>query len=339
MSMKILITMGIIGSVLLTGCGGGSKKVIDTTGFDKTEGIADSKKGVIYLQEFLTANSASQDTVADLYTRLNIPGVEQAHKDGWTGKGKTVSILDVFNSSEDHGRIVSDIVYVTAPGITRNEFNLRALDDSAKNLKTMSSNVITTSSGYSPSSLLSDSNLNKYVEGLIVDFKASDALITVAAQHSNWSGTRDDSPGRTGRGGFVNCPNDAAMTVEKCNGWAVKGFNSNNLIYVGEVDSNNKIPPWSNQAGAAHKNQFIVTSSDYITVDSDGGAHGNSFSTPRVAGAGALTRHKFPNLSGSQTATIILNTADDLGVEGVDDVYGHGKLNIGAALAPIGSLH
>ena len=118
-----------------------------------------------------------------------------------------------------------------------------------------------------------------------------------------------------------------------------KGLDSSNVIYAGEVDSSNNIPSWSNQAGETHKNQFIVTSSDYITTLSDGGTHGNSFAAPRVAGAGALVRHKFPNLSGAQTATTILHTADDLGVAGVDAVYGHGKLNVGKALAPVGNLH
>ena len=107
----------------------------------------------------------------------------------------------------------------------------------------------------------------------------------------------------------------------------------------GEVNSSNEIPSWSNQAGNTHKNQFVVSSSDYITTASDGEPDGNSLAAPRVAGAGALVRQKFPNLSGSQTATVILHTADDLGATGVEAVFGHGKLNVGAALAPVGNLH
>ena len=76
-----------------------------------------------------------------------------------------------------------------------------------------------------------------------------------------------------------------------------------------------------------------------MTSVSDGVPDGNSYAAPRAAGVGALIRHKFPNLNGSQAATVILHTADDLGATGVDEVYGHGKLNAGAALAPIGNLH
>jgi subtilisin family serine protease len=129
------------------------------------------------------------------------------------------------------------------------------------------------------------------------------------------------------------------MTVSNCNTWSIDGLDSSNVIYVGEIDSSDNIPDWSNQAGDANKDRFIVTSSDVMTTSSDGEPDGNSFAAPRVAGVGALVRHKFPNLDGSQTATVILHTADDLGATGVDAVYGHGKLNAGAALAPIGSLH
>lgn len=66
---------------------------------------------------------------------------------------------------------------------------------------------------------------------------------------------------------------------------------------------------------------------------------GTSFAAPRVAGYAALVRHKFPNLSGAQTATILLDTATYEGLSGSNPaVYGQGRVDIGAALAPIGSL-
>jgi len=327
--------------LLLTGCGGGGggsaatqTTVID--GFNLTEGTADAKKGATYAQEFLTEVSAQNTTVDDLYTRLNVSGVEQAHIDGWTGKGKTITVLDGTFNTGDHGRLVSDIARTIAPGATRNEYNYATLS-SSQNITTMASDVITTSSGFYPSALVAYPSLVSYEANLINSMESSNALVTVAAQHSNWVGGTHAQ--------LTTCPNpnSGTMTVANCNTWALKGLNASNVIYVGEIDANDNIPLTSslssNQAGETHKNQFIVTSSDYVTTSSDGGAHGNSFSAPRVAGAGALVRHKFPNLSGAQTATTILHTADDLGATGVDAVYGHGKLNVGKALAPVGNLH
>ena len=342
MLIKTTILAGLAGlSLLLTGCGGGgSTAVIPTVidGYNMTEGTADTKKGATYVQEFLT-EVGSSTTVSTMYTRLDVPGVEQAHLDGWTGKDKTITILDSDFSSGAHGRTVSDIARIVAPGATRNEYLLGSLTDSAKNIATMASDVITTSSGYTPFALTASPATATYVDDLISAAEASDALITVAAQHSNWTGDREDSPEITGRGGFTTCPNDATMTVANCNSWSIQGLDSDNVIYVGEIDSNNSIPSWSNQAGDANKDRFIVTSSDVMTSASDGVPDGNSYAAPRVAGVGVLVLHKFPNLNGSQAATVILHTADDLGVAGIDDVYGHGQLNAGAALAPIGNLH
>ena len=342
MLIKTTILAGLAGlSLLLTGCGGGgSTAVIPTVidGYNMTEGTADTKKGATYVQEFLT-EVGSSTTVSTMYTRLDVPGVEQAHLNGWTGKDKTITVLDFDFSTGAHGRTVSDIARIVAPGATRNEYLLGSLTDSAKNIATMASDVITTSSGYTPFALTASPATATYVDDLISAAEASAALITVAAQHSNWTGDRADSPEITGRGGFTACPNDATMTVANCNSWSIQGLDSDNVIYVGEIDSNNSIPSWSNQAGDANKDRFIVTSSDVMTSASDGVPDGNSYAAPRVAGVGVLVLHKFPNLNGSQTATVILHTADDLGATGVDSVYGHGQLNAGAALAPIGNLH
>lgn len=357
MSIKKLGVTGFVGLVLLlSGCGGGGggggsvKPTVGISGYNLDTGLADTKKGAAYLQEFLTTNNAQSTEVSDLYSRLNLGGVEQAHKDGWTGKGKTIAILDsVFGNVTGHGRMVSDIAGTVAPGATRDEFELNFYINgsapplnNAEILQTIGSDIITTSAGYIPSFLITKPSLVEDIKHLIRDIETSDALMTVAAQHGNWSGNAIiDGIQETGRGGYPTCPNpnNAAMTVEKCNSWAIQGLDTDNIIYVGEIDKDGNIPLWSNQAGDTHKNQFIVTSSDYITTKSDEGTHGNSFAAPRVAGAGALVRHKFPNLNNSQTAVIILHTADDLGVAGVDAVYGHGKLNVGNALAPIGKLH
>jgi len=68
-------------------------------------------------------------------------------------------------------------------------------------------------------------------------------------------------------------------------------------------------------------------------------SQGTSFAAPRVAGYAALVRHKFPNLSGAQTASILLDTATYEGLSGSDPAtYGQGRVDIGAALAPVGSL-
>lgn len=52
-----------------------------------------------------------------------------------------------------------------------------------------------------------------------------------------------------------------------------------------------------------------------------------------------LLAQKFPHLQGNTIAEILFKSATDLGEQGVDDVYGHGMLNIEAAMRPIGELN
>ena len=347
MKIKILALTSLVSStLLLTGCGGGGggsaatqTTVID--GFNMTEGTADAKLGATYIQEILTA-AGSSTTVSTMYSRIDLTGLEAAHSSGWTGKGKTITVLDgdSFDKSNWHGKYVSDIARFVAPGASRNEYILsNVLTDSSKNITTIASDIITTSVGYTPSAVAANGTLASNLDDLVRDMEGSSALVTVAAQHSNWSGTGSGDRNYAGNGGFTDCPVSGTMTISNCNTWSIDGLDSSNVIYVGEVNSSDSIPDWSNQAGSTHKNQFIVTSSDEVTTASDGTPSGNSYAAPRVAGVGALVRHKFPNLSGSQTATVILHTADDLGATGVDAVYGHGKLNVGKTLAPVGNLH
>jgi len=352
MNIKTIALTGLVSStLLLTGCGGGgggstpvqSTPVTAIDGFDMTQGTADTKLGATYIQEILTEDGFST-SVSTMYSRIDLTGLEGAHSAGWTGKGETITVMDTdsFTGNGYHGKYVSDIAKFVAPGVgdSMNKFVLSdVLTDSSKNTTTIASDVITTSAGYTPFAVAANGTLASNLDDLVRDMESSNALVTVAAQHSNWTGTGSGDRDYEGNGGYSSCPVSGTMTVANCNSWAIDNLDSGNVIYVGEVDSSNIIPDWSNQAGDTHKNQFLVTSSDAITVASNDAPSGNSFAAPRVAGAGALVRHKFANLTGSQTATVLLHTADDLGVAGVDSVYGHGKLNVGAALAPVGNLH
>jgi len=251
-------------------------------------------------------------TTSDLYSHLNVTGVQQAHADGWTAKGITIGVYDnEFDSLSGHGFNVSLLVASVAPAATINEYT-----DYNVTTEILNSDVITTS-------------INGATASRATAVEGSNALVTVAAQHTNGVGE--------GEANMVSCDVNN-RTVANCNTWSKVGLNGDNVIYVGEVDGNNAIPSWSNKAGDTHKNQFLVAASNAL-YNPVSNTDGNSYATPRVAGAGALVLHKFPNLDGSQAATVLLHTADDLGVAGVDSVYGYGKLNVGAALAPVGKLH
>ena len=61
-------------------------------------------------------------------------------------------------------------------------------------------------------------------------------------------------------------------------------------------------------------------------------------STPHVSGALALLKSRFPQMPMSVLVHLLLTSATDIGDPGVDDVYGHGLVNVAAAITMQGSI-
>ena len=67
----------------------------------------------------------------------------------------------------------------------------------------------------------------------------------------------------------------------------------------------------------------------YSTVwnDSYDYMSGTSMSTPHISGVAALIWSQFPDMTRDQVCTQLLRTADDLGDSGLDEFFGHGRVN------------
>ena len=82
-----------------------------------------------------------------------------------------------------------------------------------------------------------------------------------------------------------------------------------------------------------------VNSNDAIWSSWPGGTyasiHGTSMAAPHVTGAVAIGAEIFPNASGAQLSQLVLQTATDIGEEGIDSIYGWGLLNVGNMVATI----
>ncbi|TGY87675.1 hypothetical protein E5163_14680 [Marinicauda algicola] len=125
-----------------------------------------------------------------------------------------------------------------------------------------------------------------------------------------------------------------------------------NLIIVGSVNPWGEISSFSNrpgtacltvngtcQAGNRLMDRFIVAPGELILVsDGQGGTarmSGTSFAAPMVSGAAALIKGRWGWLEPGDVADILFRSATDLGVPGVDEVYGWGLLNVDAAMRPL----
>ena len=173
---------------------------------------------------------------------------------------------------------------------------------------------------------MSYANLISSMAG-VPHFSTTDAVVAVAAGNGGAACTE----------GNLNGCNAIAVAL------AIQPNTKSNTILVGATEGsgfNEKIATYSSRAGM-FKDRYMMASGDTGLV----GIQGTSFAAPRIAGAAAILRQKFPNLSGSDAASVLLLTANkDINNDGFDDFsgtssfYGHGKLDLLSALSPQGSL-
>ncbi|UCH73983.1 MAG: S8 family serine peptidase [Rhodospirillales bacterium] len=113
------------------------------------------------------------------------------------------------------------------------------------------------------------------------------------------------------------------------------------MVAVGAVDDTGARAAFSNRCGSAMA--FCLTAPGVDIISDQPGdnleiASGTSQAAAFVSGAAGLLAGTWPTLTADQIVSILLITATDLGDAGVDAVYGHGLLNLDAAVAPLGDL-
>ena len=109
------------------------------------------------------------------------------------------------------------------------------------------------------------------------------------------------------------------------------------------VDSTNGIAYFSNGCGVAKywclAAPGVDISTTYNTNNSATAApSGTSFSAPHVAGALAVLKSRLSHMPMEVVLAILFTTATDLGAAGLDDVYGHGLINLEKAITVQGSV-
>lgn len=110
------------------------------------------------------------------------------------------------------------------------------------------------------------------------------------------------------------------------------------FIIVGAVDENLQMASFSDRAGIA-KDFYLVAPGVDVVFPWNGVlsiGSGTSFSAPHVTGAAAILFQRWPLLTAREVADILFDSATDLGAPGVDVIFGHGLLNLAAAMTPLG---
>ncbi len=111
-----------------------------------------------------------------------------------------------------------------------------------------------------------------------------------------------------------------------------------------------QIGSFSNACGATKDYCISAPGADIFAANRTAGAgnvitnarayrKGTSQAAAYVAGALAVLKEAFPNMDPEDLVNLILGTAYDLGEKGVDEIYGHGMLNLDNASRPQGSTN
>ncbi len=98
---------------------------------------------------------------------------------------------------------------------------------------------------------------------------------------------------------------------------------------------------FSNRCGTGSASRYcLFAPGERVATTQRGGrwgySNGTSFASPIVAGAAAVVWGEFPNKTGRQIVARLLDTANRNGVFGISRIYGRGRLDLEAALNPVG---
>jgi subtilisin family serine protease len=278
---------------------------------------------------------------------------------GWTGQGVTVGVLDDgVNTALPafQGQISplsKDFGTVTSSGVTSKR---DTLGDDQSNHGTAVAAIIAARAdgagtvGMAPDAKIailrtSDYNADTKTETMYHDSDAVDYAASVGIKVVNRSlasngvglGDAVTRYGATG-GLLVNAAgnNSLADPTDVIN---VTAANRDAWLFVVALNPDLKaytLATYSNQAGSM-ADRTVAAIGTNATIGVDGSVtnfSGTSAATPQVSALAALIIGKWPQLTGKQAGTVILDTAKDIGAPGVDAVYGHGLVDVQAALAP-----
>lgn len=268
-------------------------------------------------------------------------GATHQWDDGWTGKGVKVAVLDQFTDNDridSHGDLVSLVVNSVAPEATlemrNSDLEMASAFTAWADFDANDFHIVNNSWGIP--------RFNHVTREEYTGFDADVAAAVASNYQTTGSAIYSDrmlfifSAGNSGAlcpdRRIQECSYDAAVVYgQRANGVADKDA----MIWVGSLnDAGTDIAAYSHTAGDM-KNDFIVAHDDVLSA---GDGAGTSFAAPRVTGAAALLRHKFPFLNGTQLKDLLLGTATDIGATGIDEVFGHGQLDLANALSPQGAL-
>jgi len=355
----------VIMSLVLAGCGGGGGGIgTSTGGLPSPDPLAPKQPASDFVDDEFLYNYG-----------LNMIGAQHAYAEGAYGSGVVVAVIDSgidtqhIDLKDNISPLSKDIVMPGEPladeighgtmtagiiGAERNDFILHgvAFDSTILAVRADARNPDGTSAGFF---YVSDiANAINYVAG-----KAHVVNIGLGVAGT----TGSDSLGADFEQALIDAMAENAIIVTPTGnetaaepvlpaayaGDTTVNASGQMVAVAGANSAGDDLLAESNHCGSAMQYCLVAPAEgiwstfpgDYVNFPDTywyAQGDGTSFAAAHVSGAAALMIQLWPTLAPSEIVDILLSSATDLGDPGIDPIYGHGLLNIEAALAPAGSL-
>lgn len=251
---------------------------------------------------------------------------------GYTGKTSTIAVLDAGKNTY-HGMNVAYMASgAIAPDATVQSYQVSNQYDEFKSFSEIG-DVIN-------SATASGSNIYNF------SWSAKNKFATSVRNRQHMIQITDAN--------FVNSLTNAATQNDAIFVWAAGNDYSSQSsalsalpLHIPELDghfvnvvawdsSTNSLAEFSNACGITKNYCITAPGTNLDSPKSDTAINGTSFAAPIVSAAIAVIREAFPYMESNQITALLFDTARDLGAVGVDDVYGHGLLDLERATRPVG---
>ena len=114
----------------------------------------------------------------------------------------------------------------------------------------------------------------------------------------------------------------------------LKGHFINVVAWDSQTQS---LATFSNACGVTMNYCITAPGTNLKSSASNATLDGTSFAAPIVSAAIAVIREAFPYMKSSEITNLLFTTARDLGAAGIDNIYGHGMLDMERATRPVGA--
>ena len=251
---------------------------------------------------------------------------------GYTGKNSNIAIFDSDNETS-HGANVAGLAGGTiAPDanvnihtVARSQYDFDSFDKIGDTIHTATTNGANIYNFSWSADIFATQVRSRYHLEQMTDKNFTNALTNAVTQNDAifvWAAGND---GNSQSSALSAMP----LHIPQLNGHFV-----NVVAWDSETGA---LAYYSNACGITKNYCITAPGSDINAPATNEIISGTSFAAPIVSAAIAVIREAFPYMQSSEITALLFETARDIGAVGIDEIYGHGMLDLERATRPVGS--